>query len=199
MTKSAVATDNPRHLRAGYATLNLSDLDLSTSDGTIVKKLALRGVSRALMFEPALTLRMSRVPRAHLPQASALTNSLRQLSPAFATAAFATILISRQAVHFSGLAQLVKPDSLAVVQVPSGLEQAAGSYGVPDGLAEQTAVQLPDEFVQRQAAVRAFDDVLLIAAILAFVALVPAVFLRKPKPEEMEPSTGTVDAPEPAN
>lgn len=174
----------PGIIGATYATFQLHDLNLSTSDATLIKILMLRGVSSALMFIPAITLTMSLVPRDQLPQASALTNSLRQLFPAFATAAFATILTVRQAFHFGNLAQTVTPGSLMAMQVLSGLEKAATRYGVPNGMAEQTAILMLDTVVQREAAVKAFNDTFFIAAILILLALVPALFLRRPKVED---------------
>ena len=191
----------PGIIGAAYATFQLHDLNLSTSDATLIKILMLRGVSSALMFIPAITLTMSLVPRDQLPQASALTNSLRQLFPAFATAAFATILTVRQAFHFGSLAQTVTPDSLAVIQVLSGLERAAGRFAGNNGMAEQSAILMLDLFVQRQAAVKAFDDTFFIAAILILAALVPALFLRRPeKEEEQAPAANRPEAePQPAD
>ena len=53
----------PGIIGAAYATFQLHDLNLSTSDATLIKILMLRGVSSALMFIPAVTLTMSLVPR----------------------------------------------------------------------------------------------------------------------------------------
>ena len=190
----------PGILGAGFATLQLAKLDLTTTNSEIITILMIRGVSSALMFVPAVTLTMSLVPRSELPRASALTNSLRQLFPAFGTAAFATILTARQAFHFSSLSQTVTPNSLGAVQVMSQLERTAGQLPGINGRADQAAVQMLDQIVHREAFVSAFNDVFLIATIMVFVALIPAVFLRKRQPEETsQPSGDGEPAPEPAD
>jgi EmrB/QacA subfamily drug resistance transporter len=190
----------PGILGAGFATLQLANMDLTTTDRELIIILMVRGVSSALMFVPAVTLTMSLVPRAELPRASALTNSLRQLFPAFGTAAFATILTTRQAFHFSSMSQTVTPDSLGAVRALSQLEQSAGAAPGMNGRASEAAVLMLDQMVHREAFINAFNDVFLIASIMVFVALIPAVFLRKGQPEEAaQPASDGGPAPEPAD
>ncbi len=190
----------PGILGAGFATLKLANLDLTTTDSELITVLVVRGVSSALMFVPAITLTMSLVPRSELPRASALTNSLRQLFPAFGTAAFATILTARQAFHFSSLSQTVTPGSLEAVRVISQLEQSAGAVAGMNGRANQAAIQMLDEIVDREAYISAFNDVFLIASIMVFAALIPVVFLRKRQPEAVtQAGTGAGPGPEPAD
>ena len=181
-----------------YAMFRLNNLDLTTSDAELVRILILRGVGIGLMFLPAFTLALSVFSPSEVARAAALTMSVRQLFPAFATAAIVTILHARQAFHFSTLAQTVTPDSIAAMQVLSRLENAAGQFGVPEALSTQAAVQVLHGLVQRQAAVAAFNDVFLIIAIVALAALIPAAFLGKPKQQEAGQPVATAAA-EPAD
>ena len=190
----------PGILGAGFATLQLANLDMTTTDRELIVILMIRGVSSGLMFIPAVALTMSLVPREELPRASALVNSLRQLFPAFGTAAFATILTARQAFHSSSLSQTVTPDSLGAMQVMSQLERTAGDLPGINGRADEAAVQMLDQMVQQEAFISAFNDVFLIAAIIVFLALIPAVFLRKRQPEPVSRTVEERDAaPEPAD
>ena len=190
----------PGILGAGFATLQLANLDMDTTDRELAAILMLRGVSSGLMFIPAVSLTMSLVPREELPRASALINSLRQLFPAFGTAAFATVLTVRQAFHSNSLSQTVTPDSLGAMQVMSQLERAAGDLPGINGRTNEAAVQMLDQIVQREASISAFNDVFLIASIIVFVALIPAVFLRKRQPREVaQPGEEGNAAPEPAD
>ena len=190
----------PGILGAGFATLQLANLDMDTTDRELAAILMLRGVSSGLMFIPAVSLTMSLVPREELPRASALINSLRQLFPAFGTAAFATVLTVRQAFHSNSLSQTVTPDSLGAMQVMSQLERAAGDLPGINGRTNEAAVQMLDQIVQREASISAFNDVFLIASIIVFVALIPAVFLRKRQPQEVaQPGDEGNAAPEPAD
>ena len=184
-----------------YSLFQLHSVDLSTSDATLINIFVMRGVSLGLIAMPIMNLALSVVRRGQVVRASALTACLRQVLSAFGTAIFATILISRQGFHFSGLAQTVTPDSLMAVQVLSGMERAAGQFGTSDALAQDTAIQILDGLVDRQAAVQAFADVFLIAAILVFVTILPALFLRRPSQEreEEQPMRSAGVEPQPAD
>ena len=168
----------------GYATYQLHTLDLSTSNATLLKVLILRGMGLGMIAMPVITLALSLVPPAQVARASALINVLRQLILALGLAAVVTLLQTRQEFHFSNLAQTATPDSLAAVQVLSGVEHAAAQHGVPPAVAEQTAIQVLTSLVQRQAAVMAFDDLFLVLGIMFLLTLVPTLFLRQPKREE---------------
>ena len=164
----------------GYATLQLHVLDVSTGNATLLQILILRGVGLGLIAMPVITLALSLVPLAQVARASALINVLRQVMLALGLAAVVTLLQTRQALHFSNLAQTATPDSLTVVQVLAGLEQEAAQHGVPPTMAQQIALQELTSFVQRQSAVMAFDDVFFVLGILLLAALVPTLFLRQP-------------------
>ena len=189
----------PGLIGLAYTMFKLHSLDVTTSDRDLVQILILRGLSMELIFLPAFTLTLSEFSPAEVARASALTQVLRQLFPAFGITVFATILQSRQAFHFSTIAQSVTPDSLVVVQVFSRLKEEAGQFGASDVLASQAAVQVIEGLVQRQAAVLAFNDVFLIIAILALVALIPAAFLRKTKQQEAGQPVAAAATPETAD
>ena len=189
----------PGLIGLAYTMFKLHSLDVTTSDRDLVQILILRGLSMELIFLPAFTLTLSEFSPAEVARASALTQVLRQLFPAFAITVFATILQSRQAFHFSTIAQSITPDSLVAVQVLSRLKEEAGQFGASDVLASQAAVQVIEGLVQRQAAVLAFNDVFLIIAILALVALIPAAFLRKTKQQEAGQPVAAAATPETAD
>jgi len=162
----------------------LHGLDVTTSDADLVKILFLRGVSIGFMAMPAFTLVFGVHAPEAMARASALTNVLRQVIPAFGIALFATLLQTRTAFHFSRLAQTITPDSLEAVQVLSRLEQVAGQFGASDAIASQAAVQVLVGMVHQRATVNAFHEVFLIGAIIVLLALIPSLILRKPKQVE---------------
>lgn len=185
----------------GYATLQLHSLDLSTSNATLLKILILRGVGLGLIAMPVITLALSLVPPPQVARASALVNVLRQLILALGLAAVVTLFQGRQELHFSTLAQTATPDSMAAVQVLSSVEHAASQQSVPPTMAKQTAIEVLTSLVQGRAAVAAFDDVFLVLGIILLAALVPTLFLRRPKQEQEErhPAAATSSAPEAAD
>ncbi len=189
----------PGLLGMSYAMFQLHNLDITTSNSDLIKILVLRGASMGLMAMPAFTLAMAVHPPHAVARASALTNVLRQMFPAFGIAFFATILQTRQAFYSSTLAQTVTPDSLAAVQVISQIKETASQFGASDAVTSQIAVQVLDGLVQQQAAIKAFGDVFLVAAVIALAAVPIALMLRRPKDLfEEEPITATA-APEPAD
>ena len=149
-----------------------------------------------LIFLPAFTLTLSEFSPAEVVRASALTQVVRQLFPAFGVATLATILQSRQAFHFSTIAQTVTPDSIGAIQALSSLENAASQLGVPLAVAKQNAVQVLSGMVEGQAAVAALNDVFLIIAFMALVALILSLFLRKSKTLKTEQPAGATTTPE---
>ena len=82
----------PGLLGLAYTMFKLHNLDVTTSDGDLVKILILRGLSMELLFLPAFTLTLSEFSPAEVVRASALTQVVRQLFPAFGVATLATIL-----------------------------------------------------------------------------------------------------------
>jgi len=186
-------------LGLAYSMWKLHGLDVTTSDAELAKILFLRGFSMGLMALAGVTLAMSVHPPEALARASALTNVLRQMFPAFGIALFATLLQTRTAFHLSTLAQTVTPDSLAAMQVLSRVQDAAGRFGAPDALTRQAAVQALDSVVQQRAAVSAFQDVFLIATGIVFIALIPSLLLRKPKPQAEEQTVEAIAVAEPAD
>ena len=132
-----------------YSMWKLHSLDVTTSDADLVKILILRGASMGLMALPAFTLALGVHSAEAVARASALTNVLRQVFPAFGIALFATLLQTRTAFHYSKLAQTITPDSLEAVQVLSRLKEAAGQFGASDAFASQAAVQVLDSLVQQ--------------------------------------------------
>ena len=189
----------PGLLGLAYAMFRLHNLDVTTSDVDLVLLLVLRGASISFMVMPAFTLALSVFSATEVARASALTEVLRQIFPAFGIALFATLLHTRGAFHSSNLAQTVTPDSLAAMQVISRVQDAAGRFGAPDALTNQAAVLLLDGLVQQQAAVKAFNDVFMIIAGITLVALIPTLLLGKPTPEQLSELTGATAAPETAD
>ena len=189
----------PGFLAIAYSMFWLSSLDVSTSDAALAKFLALRGAGLGLVMLPSMAMALSVFSPRELPRVTAVTTSLRNIVPAFSIAFMAFMLQIRSAFHFSTLAQTVSPDSLASVQVLSGLKDAAGQLGASDAATNQIAIQIFDGIVQQRALVNAFHDVFLIGTVLVLLGLLPAIFLRKLKPEEEVQPAPTAAAAETAD
>lgn len=161
-----------------WATWQLSRLDLTTPDSTIGAVFFLRGIAMGLVTMPATTVAMNTLPAALVARGSSLSNVLRQLSGAFGTAMFATILQDRQSFHHAFFAQTVTPDVPAVQATLAGMQSWLTRQGVPLAEAKVRAVMAIEREVATQAAVQGFDDCFLIATAICVAGILPALFLR---------------------
>jgi EmrB/QacA subfamily drug resistance transporter len=173
-----------------YAYWLLSSLDLNTSDDTLRLVLVLRGVAMGAVMMPAITVAMDRVPPARMARATALANVLRQLAGTFGTAAFASLLLSREQFHRSSLAQTVTPDSIATVQALAAAQAALVGQGVSEAAAQTAGLAQLARQVELAAKVRGFDDCFLVAALLSVVALLPVLLLRRGRAQRAGHSEG---------
>jgi hypothetical protein len=130
-----------------------------------------------LAMMPAQTAAMVEIPTHLVGRASALTNIIQRVSSSFGIAVLTTILTTRQALHENWLAWTVTPANPAAM---SALNHAGALMG---GGAKGRGMALM--FLQGMAAktgfVNAIDDVFIISAIIAAVAIIPAFFLKKGK------------------
>ncbi len=174
----------PRRLTvAGLALLacvtwQLSRLDLNTPDSTIGAVFLLRGIAMGLVTMPATTVAMNTLPAALVARGSSLTNVLRQLSGAFGTAMFATLLQDRQSYHYAFLAQTVTPDVPTVQGTLATIQSWFTHQGAPLAEAKIRAITIIEREVTKQAAVQGFDDCFLVATVICVAGILPALFLR---------------------
>jgi hypothetical protein len=106
-----------------------------------------------------------------------LTNVLRQLFASFGTAAFATLLQTRQGFHQTMLAQTVTLESPAVRSAFAALQQRLIEQGLGPAQAKAGALSVLAQQVTTGAAVRSFDDAFLMSAAIMLLAVLPALFL----------------------
>ncbi len=121
----------PGLLLLAYATWRLTTLDLMTPDATLRSILIMRGVAMGLVLMPAMTVALNTLPGNLIAGGSALTNVLRQLFSAFATATFITLLQNRQTFHQAILSQTVTPDLPGVSQTLAAMQHYLVQQGMP--------------------------------------------------------------------
>ncbi|MDI6711185.1 MAG: DHA2 family efflux MFS transporter permease subunit [Bacillota bacterium] len=128
--------------------------------------LAVRSVGLGLCMMPISTAGMNTVPKALVGQASALTNTVRQIAASFGIAYMTHVLVTRQAFHAERLAEAV-----AVGTPSAAAVQQLGALGGGPGV----ALSAVDGLVQRQAMVAGMGETFLVAAALA-AATIPFIF-----------------------
>ena len=132
--------------------------------------LVIRSAGLGLFMMPISTAGMNTVPRALEGQASALTNTIRQVAASFGIAFMTHILVTRQAFHAARLSEAVaigSPSALAVQKISAFAGAGAGG--------QTLALTAVAGMVQRQALVSGMGDTFLVASILA-AATIPFIF-----------------------
>jgi len=146
-------------------------------DDYLRNALIIRGLATGLMFMPVMAVAMDNIAPAQIPRATALSNVLRQLAGAFATAMFASLLLDHIRLHTAALAQVVTPGSTAAVGLLAETQLAMVQRGLSVAAAHSMGLLALTREVQLAATVRAFDDCFRIATFAAVLGIVPALFL----------------------
>ncbi len=159
-----------------------SKLSWLTELNFIMLSLYLRGVAMGLMFTALTTVSLSEIPREKMAQASAITNSIRQLGGSLGVALLATLLTTRVNFHAQVFGGAVKPGSEIYKQTTAKikyyLQDEAGSSPVSSTMQSQA---LLFSNLSKQAYIQGIDDDFLLAGIITLIGGIPIIFLHTKK------------------
>jgi MFS transporter, DHA2 family, multidrug resistance protein len=159
-----------------------SNLSWLTELKFIMLSLYLRGFAMGLMFTALTTVSLLEIPREKMAQASAITNSIRQLGGSLGVALLATLLSSRVTYHAQVFSEAIKPGSeiyqQTVGKMKYHLQYEAGSS--PADANRQSQVLLLSN-LNKQAYIQGIDDDFLLAGIITLIGGIPIIFLHTKK------------------
>jgi DHA2 family multidrug resistance protein len=159
-----------------------SNLSWLTELHFIMLSLYLRGLAMGLMFTALTTVSLSEIPREKMAQASAITNSIRQLGGSLGVALLATLLTSRVNFHAQVFGGAVKPGSEIYQQttdkIKYHLQNEAGSSPA-NSIKQSQALLLSN--LNKQAYIQGIDDDFLLAGIITLMGGIPIIFLHTKK------------------
>lgn len=159
-----------------------SNLSWLTELKFIMLSLYLRGFAMGLMFTALTTVSLLEIPREKMAQASAITNSIRQLGGSLGVALLATLLSSRVTYHTQIFGGAIKPSSEIYQQTVSKmkyyLQYEAGSSPA-DANRQSQALLLSN--LNKQAYIQGIDDDFLLAGIITLMGGIPIIFLHTKK------------------
>ena len=159
-----------------------SNLSWLTELKYIMLSLYIRGFAMGLMFTALSTISLSEIPRDKMAQASAITNSIRQLGGSLGVALLATLLTARVSFHVQDYGGAVKQNSevfqTTVNKIKFHLQHDAGSS--PSGSTRQSQAMLLSN-LNKQAYIQGINDDFLIAGILTLIGGIPIFFLHSKK------------------
>lgn len=143
-----------------YTTYLLHNIDVNTSNSTIVYWMILRGVSMAFAAVSAQAASLDSVTNAEVGGASAISNIVSRVSGSLGIAALTSILTDRVTHH--------------ATEISTGLIKAG------------TDITSRGAQIQASAFVKGLDDIFMIASALTLLGIIPALFLRKEKKSEVK-------------
>jgi len=159
-----------------------SNLSWLTELKFIMFSLYLRGLAMGLMFTALTTVSLMEIPREKMAQASAITNSIRQLGGSLGVALLATLLTSRVSYYSQLYGGAIKPGSevyqQAMNKLSFHLQHNAGSSSA-NSVRQGQAMLLTN--MNKQAYIQGINDDFLLAGIITLVGGIPIIFLHTKK------------------
>ena len=161
----------------GLATLTYTfhNLNLETATGTIMVWTLFRGAVMAFANMPAQTASLVDVPVELIGRASSISNIIRSVASSFGIAWLTSVLTSRQAYYAARYSWTVTASDPTVTQTLQSLGAAFGGGAAGQAGALATIRGL----VAQKAFVNGIDDIFIVAAGVALIALIPAFYLRR--------------------
>lgn len=159
-----------------------SKLSWLTELDFIMLSLYIRGVGMGLIFTALSTVSLLEIPREKMAQASAITNSIRQLGGSLGVALLATLLTTRVNYHSQVFNQAVSQGSEVYRNTVNNLkfriQQNAGSP--PSDAARQSQIVILSN-ISKQAYIEGINDDFLLAGIITLIGGIPVIFLHTKK------------------
>ncbi len=159
-----------------------SKLSWMTELKYVMLSLYIRGFAMGLMFTALSTISLSGIPREKMAQASAITNSIRQLGGSLGVALLATFLTAR--VNFYGqlYGGAIKPNSEIFHKTINNLKT---HLQYETGSSPETATRVSQTLLlsnlNKQSYIQGINDDFLLAGIITLIGGIPVIFLHSKK------------------
>jgi len=167
-----------------------SDLSFLSEHNFIMTSLYIRGFAMGIIFTPLSTLSLLTIPREKMAQASAITNTIRQIAGSLGVALFTTMLTSRINFHAQIFNNAILSGSEEFKTVVTNLGyhiQMHGGSSMTTALKQGQSILFSN--ISKQAYIAGIDDDFLIAAFITILGLIPTIMLRsKKKAEQLQNS-----------
>ena len=139
---------------------------------TIMIPTIVQGIAMAFFFIPLVTITLSGITPDRIPAASGMSNFMRITAGAFGTSIATTLWEDRAALHHAQLVEGIRAGSQGTSNALAGLAAA--------GLSPEQALAQVNRMVDQQAFMLSSSE-LFYASALLFLAMIPLVWLTRPK------------------
>jgi DHA2 family multidrug resistance protein len=154
----------------------LSGMNLNTNADAFFWPLILRGAGLGLLFIPLLTITIYPLNNKDIPQATALSNMIRQLGGSFGIAAATTYMSVRSVFHYSNLSEHISVYNQTTydrLNSYTGLLMSKGNDLLSSQLSAVAAIK---GSIYKQAMVLTYNDVFIIVGVF-FAICIPLLLL----------------------
>jgi len=183
----------------GVGGVLLAQIHADSPISLVIGALLLRGLAMGFSMMPAMSAALARIPRNLTSRASSITNTLQRVGSSVGIAILVTVLAGQFSAAAAQTACMPSPQvvaaasqvehrSLTAAGFCASLEHQMANVNIENG---STGVRASgsaalDGFVHQYSSntlSTAFDRTFAFMAIISFIAVIPALFLRKPEPQ----------------
>jgi MFS family permease len=166
----------------GFGFMLIHGVDVNTGFFTMAALTALTRIGLSAVITPLNATSLRYVPPEKLASASSNANFFRQLGGGMGIAILVAVLETRITFHASGLTATQTPSNPLSSQTLYSLTELLARTGIPEAVRQAMAADHLGRIVYANASMFGFQDVFLVLALITLSALIPAYFLRKPRP-----------------
>jgi MFS transporter, DHA2 family, multidrug resistance protein len=153
-----------------------------TEQSFIMLTLYLRGLAMGLMFTALTTVSLLEIPREKMAQASAITNSIRQLGGSLGVAILATMLTSRVSYYGQLYGGAIKPGSEIYQQTLNKMKHhIIHEAGNSPSNASKLGQMMLLSNLNKQSYIQGINDDFLLAGFITLIGGIPIIFLHTKK------------------
>ena len=149
-----------------------SHFNTSTDFETILVPTIIQGIAMACFFIPLVTITLSGITPDRIPAASGMSNFMRITAGAFGTSIATTLWENRAALHHSHLVEIVSSGRQVTNDTLTNLAAT--------GMSPDQALAQVNRLIDQQAFMLSSSEIFYGSA-LAFIALIPLVWLTQPR------------------
>lgn len=162
-----------------YFNWSMSQINLNTSAAYITFNLVFRAIGMALLTVPLATLAISSLQPKDMPQGAAMNNMMRQLGGSFGISIINTFVARRIAAHRIDLVSHITAFNTIAMDRLTAFTKLFQQRGFGTADAQQRALQLMDNIVQRQSTLLSYIDGYLLIGLFFTLALPLLILVAK--------------------
>ncbi|WP_242976437.1 MFS transporter [Clostridium diolis] len=170
----------------GINSYSMSKITLDTPNMTITILLMIRGFGVGFLMAPVQTIGFSGLPKTAMSNASALTNTVKQVGTSIGVTIITSVMQHRNVIDYSNLASQVTSFNKNSMKLYEMLQGVFIKSGMSAGNAQGIALNKMFGEVALKAQLQALNDTMLVISIITAIVIIPTLLLKQGKQEEIK-------------